>query len=304
MKRMLLTAAALLAVMIMLNVSTANAADYRSKGAGPADWADYTSWQICVDGEWRDAVSGEVPDADDFATIRATQQIDVAAEDPDQSADHIDVAGALHIEAGRTLTLDGSSSATSYVSGNGQMYLEVSGSTGSFLAFTTTDQVLSYVSTQGKITGAGEAAEIRIADSRKLTSQIIIDGSLKIAPAPSASSTRFINGTGGLVHANAAGTLDLQVDELDEWVTGSNEVRTPGDWQVSTSPSAVLRFTTGSYYFSGRFDVDAGTLDIVASKGSPADPGVCTTGILDQQGGGIDVAGSKCFGAGGTCPCQ
>jgi hypothetical protein len=137
----------------------------------------------------------------------------------------------------------------------------------------------------GCISGQCESAGLEIAGGKTLTSAITIQGMLQIRPAAGASSTTFVNAPGGLVHANAAGTLDVR----------PHGVHGAGDWQVSTSASAVLQFTTSTSDLVGRFDVDAGLLGILGQ--------VCTTGVLDYQGGEIAIASSGCFGAGGSCPC-
>jgi hypothetical protein len=138
----------------------------------------------------------------------------------------------------------------------------------------------------GRIEGQCESAGLEIAGGKTLTSAITIQGMLQIRPAAGASNTTFVNASGGLVHANAAGTLDIR----------PHGVRGAGDWQVSTSASAVLQFTSSTSDLAGRFDVDAGLLSILGQ--------VCTTGALDYQGGEIATASSGCFAAGGSCPCD
>ncbi len=182
------------------------------------------------------------------------------------TTDCVDVDGRIVITGSGTLILNGSNgNDTSTI--DGRVELKNSGAT---LRIVTNDHTFSGT---GCIDGQHNGAKIEIADSLTLTSTTTIEGNCQILPVPEATSTTFVNS--GTVHANNPGTLDLAVDSL-----GSPS----GAWRVSTSSGAVLQFSVGSTTMTGRFDVDAGTLDVDAS--------IDTSGVLDFQGGKIDVAGS------------
>lgn len=162
---------------------------------------------------------------------------------------------------------------------NGALFLEASSST---LEIAGSDHG---VDGSGAIIGSNSSADIVIGDGLTLTSQITIEGMLQIVPSIGAGPTRFINGTRGLVHAHATGTLDVNVDALDD---GSNV--SPGNWQIRPNAKAVLKFSTASTLLSGNFTISNGTLDF--------DEDVTTTGDLIQTGGTIDVAPGKTFSLG------
>jgi hypothetical protein len=196
------------------------------------------------------------------------------------TTDCVNVASTGRIViSGGTLILDGSAGGnTSTI--DGRIELQTSGST---LRIASNSHTLAG---SGYIQGQCNSACIAIGSGLTLTNQTTICGHLQIAPAQGASSTALVNDTGGLVRADGAGTLDIH----PHTVSGA------GDWQVSTSGSAVLQFTTGSQNLTGRFDVDNGTLNILDT--------VCTSGVLDFQGGEIDVDGNVSFSAGGSCRCE
>ncbi len=171
-----------------------------------------------------------------------------------------------------TLTLDGDKGTTSTV--HGEIWLQENGAE---LAFTEKNHKLTGI---GEIDGQHDDAKLVLGDGRTVTNKIRIEGNCQILPAPGASGTTFVNGSGGLVHANNAGTLVLNVHSL-----GSPS----GVWRVSTNSSAILEFNVGSTTMTGRFDVDAGKLQV--------DANVATSGVLDFQGGTIDVASGAYFKA-------
>lgn len=187
----------------------------------------------------------------------------------------VDAAGKLFVNNGSgAVRLTGGGTSVM----NGLFVLEADSST---LEIAGSDHALVG---SGAIIGLNSSADILIGDGLTFTSEITIEGMLQIVPSIGAGPTRFINGAGGLVHATRAGTLDLNVDALDD---GTNT--SPGDWQVSTNASALLKFSTGSALLSGNFNVSAGTLDI--------DDDVTTIGDLTFTGGKIDVASGKSFSA-------
>jgi hypothetical protein len=285
MKRVLLTTAAICAVMCFgLTAYAQSAGDFRTKDTvtGAQGWSDHTIWEVYISGSWQPLASGYPADTTKNVTIQtpssATLTVDVDVTDAAAAQLIVQSSAFVRIRDGKTLEIRGASSV--YEAGGLDLYdgdatLKISDS----LTFSSTGSSSS-------IKGESGTAQIAIASSKTLTSTTTIRGRLQIAPASGASSTAFVNDTGGLVLADAAGTLDMQADT----VSGA------GDWQVSSNGSAVLQFTTGSQCLTGRFDVDNGTLNILDT--------VCTTGVLDFQGGEIDVINGKSFSAGGSCSCQ
>jgi hypothetical protein len=281
MKRMLpITAALLAAVFILAPIAQADTLTFReqtetSPGSGVYAWSEPTNWQ-----DTSEPPQTGVPTTDDRAVIPAGTTCTILATGSDVVADTVSVSGTLDIQAGRTLTLDndydnlGGGAGTDNSAVAGTIKLKESGST---LAFAEQNHTLSGA---GAVVGEHNSAKMTIASSKTLTSTTTIQGRLQIAPASGASSTGFVNDTGGLVLADAAGTLDMQADT----VSGA------GDWQVSSNGSAVLKFTTGSQSLTGDLSVSTGRLDIADS--------ITTTGTLDFSGGEIDVASGKTFTAG------
>jgi hypothetical protein len=261
MKRKLLTTAAFVAVLLI--GATAQATDNTyTNGTTDGKWSTPGNW------------SGGVPDDTENAVIPAGETCDV--DITTAVADTIEVYGTLNIEPGMKLTLDGSTSSTSYICG--EVYLEESGTCGN-LAFTTNDHELLG---NGSIIGADHCCQITLdTNSQALTNNgVTICGALEITESGTPTNTRFINH--GVVSADlASGMLELDVDHLD---TGT--YCASGDWDVSAS-SAILRFTVGSTYLCGKFSVSNGTLDI--------DANVWTDGDLSFTGGGIAVASGMSF---------
>ena len=196
----------------------------------------------------------------------------------------LSVGGVIKINAGGTLILAGGGSTTV----GGTIKLK---SATSVIRITVSDQTLMG---SGKIVGEYGSAKIEIADGKTLTSQITIEGVLQIVGMPGSNTTRFINDTGGLVHANRAGALDLNVDALDD---GANCAA--GDWQVSSANAVILKFSVGSILLSGDFTVNvshaSGKLWIRAN--------VATEGDLTFTDGKIQVGSGCYFKANWDCGC-
>ncbi len=171
-----------------------------------------------------------------------------------------------------TLTLDGDKGTTSTV--HGEIWLQEDGAE---LAFTEKNHKLTG---NGEIDGQHNSAKITLGNGRTLTSKITIEGNCQIGPVPGAAGTTFVNGSGGLVHANNAGTLHLNVHSL-----GSPS----GTWRVSSSASAILEFSVGSTTMTGDFTVNEGTLNIDASVGTSGRLIFCKNGSTNPK---INVAGS------------
>jgi hypothetical protein len=264
MKRTILTTAAFAAVILLVPAASAqDTGDYRSVGSG--DWDTVGTWEYWDGDSWE--TPGSAPSASTYVTIQAGDQVDIAAEDSNALADHITVesTGTLNVEAGRTLTVDGSDNSVSSV--DGTINLEGSGSK---LVITTNNHTLVG---GGSIDGQNAAAAIEIATNMTLTNTAAITGNLLITPVSEATGTTFINN--GVVHANNAGTLYIGPDSIGV---------SSGVWQVSTSESAVLQIDASSANsHSGSVNVFNGLLDV--------DNDFATTGNLTFTGGSIDVQG-------------
>ncbi len=137
----------------------------------------------------------------------------------------------------------------------------------------------------GRIIGRSNSAAIDIANGLTATSEIIVEGALRIR----AGSGTFHNS--GLVEAIHAAPGD---DTL-ELYSGSFSGSSAAEYKVAT-PGATLAFCAGITITGSKGDVTVGggTLNIHED--------VCTTGNLSFTGGTINVAPGKTFKAGGSCP--
>jgi hypothetical protein len=219
MKRMILTTAALAAVILLVPAASATCPDNTfTNGAADGKWSTPGNW------------SGGLPDADDNAVIPDDKVCNVDITDAVADTIEVQDGGTLNIETGMKLTLDGDCS-PSKVSGDGKIYLEGSASE---LNFKKTDHAISYSGTAGEIIGQSADALITISTSNlDLTSSVTIKGALAITEDTSdeenPSSTQFVNS--GTVNAST-GMVDIDVDSI----SGA------GLWQVSASGSAILKF--------------------------------------------------------------
>jgi hypothetical protein len=254
MKKMIFTTAAVLAVLLV--GATAQATDNTFSDAGSNDWNTPGNWSL-----------GHVPTADENAVIPADNVCNIGITTA--VADTIEVYGTLNIAAGAKLTLDGSESSTSYVSGAGKVYLLGSGSE---LSFTSNNHTVSHSGTPGEIIGCH--INVKITITIVITIEIKITGSMEIQ----ASGGTFVND--GIVEANRNGASDNMLTCYSGTFTGS------GTYKVSVS-GATLKFVLGitATGLATDFVVPAGTLDI--------DEDVTTSGDLNFTGGTINVAANK-----------
>ena len=268
-KSILTTAAILAAALFILDVPAANAAvNYWQASRGDSgNWTDTAHWSL-----------GHVPTASepvDFPALSGAYIVTMNANEGAGSNEGYAQTLTMHanctlnIPTGKVLEIGSADSQTSTI--NGDIHLQASGSTLRFMYSHT-------LAGAGTLDGQDNGAKIEIADSEMLTSTTTIEGNCQILPVPDATNTTFLNS--GTVHANNPGTLDLAVYSL-----GSPG----GNWQVSTSASAILEFSVGSTTMTGRFDVDAGKVTV--------EDNVDTNGVLDFQGGTIDVASGAYFKA-------
>jgi len=271
--RRILTSAAIFAA-VMICVPVAGARNIESVKSG--DWDALDTWQLVGGG----AVDPK-PGADDSVTVKNTHEVDVRLSA--EYADNITVqsGGTVDIEQTCSLTLDGSTSATSYVSGTGVIHLENSGS---ILRFTSNSHTISFVTSAGAIQGDHNSANIEIAGSKTVTSYVTIAGALQIVPVSGESNTMFLNrGTVQADRSTASSVLKVAVTTLNYCNCGT---AADGDWSVSHANS-TLRFDVSSTALQGDFTVSAGTLDINSD--------ITTCGSLTQTGGVIDVAAGRVF---------
>jgi hypothetical protein len=278
MKRTILTTAALAAVILLVPAANANGRSLVSAGAGPADWDDTSSWYL----SGTTTNPGTPPDDGDSVTIRSGHQIDVASEDSDAEADHISVesSGTLYIEQERTLTLDGTTSSTSYVDGLITLVQHPTEGDDGSLEFTTTSHTLSPTdpNAPGSIVGQDQGCLIALrSNSLGLISEVTIRGALTITEV-SATSTSFINN--GAVEADTGETLEVSPGSIGD---------SSGSWEVSAANGRLWINSSSSATHDGTVTVGAGTLDVDAT--------FQTTSEYTQTGGTLDVAAGVTFSA-------
>jgi hypothetical protein len=268
-RHFLTTAALVVVAMFMLDVPAAQAIDkFFYNGGTPGNWSADANW-------WSDrnhTTSTTKPLNGDTAIILTGETCNVDITNGRADGFQVEGTGLLNIQAGKLLEIDSNST---IVPSSG-VILEGAASELKISATLT-------ISGDGSLEGKSNTALITIADGLTFTSETTIKGQLQIVQVAGGGTTRFINATNGLVHANVAGTIDLNVDALDD---GTN--RSPGNWQVSNA-SAFLKFSTAGTLLSGNFTVSAGILDI--------NENVTTTGDLDFTGGKIDVESGDTFQA-------
>lgn len=305
MKRTILTTAAILAAVMMINVPIVMATAYQWDGADSTAWNEPNNWT---------ANSGYPSGAGDTATFPSsgvsnepTVNIEVTVGSvtvdtgrtltlgADLSTGSLDITGTvntdddtltvssengltinsnglLHVDDAGTVVLSGGGTSQTI---DGSLTLDVSGSTLSITNSCT-------IEGDGSITGSSDSAAIEIAGTDKtLTSEVTIAGALRIVGAQGSSGTTFINS--GSVRANTAGTLEVFPDALDAGSAVS------GSWYVETNANAELWVRTASVQLSGSINLSTGTLDI--------DQNITTSDQFNFTGGSIEVAAQKSFSA-------
>lgn len=202
--------------------------DYRSRATGY--WDQLATWERYTSGNWvnQDFGGGAVPNGANFVEIQASFPVTIRLSGgANAAADHLQVDGNLAIEGGRTLTLDGSGSATSSIASTKSITLAGSGAA---LEFVSNNQTLDG---QGKVIGQHADATIRVAmhstisTSRFLYNRAVIEGLLTIEafdPGSAQGTATFVNkpsaanpSTTGILRADAGLlTMDPSVIFADE----------------------------------------------------------------------------------------
>lgn len=184
-------------------------------------------------------------------------------------------AGLLHVSGAGRVDLTGGAGTNTI---NGEMRLD---NASAELRITSPNNTV-ILSGSGMVKGTVSGAKVKINQSVTFDNRCTIQGILEITKVALATSTTFVNGSGGLVHANVSGLLRINPDALGAGA---------GDWQVSTSASAILRFSVGNASQSGDVTVSNGTLDVQAD--------FTTSGDLYLSGNGttISVSAGKTFQA-------
>ncbi len=270
MKRIFLTTAGILAVVLFVNVPAA------VSGVWNGNWTDSSHW------------SNGVPTSSDAVTFPAgtgTYAVTMNAAPGYAKTLSVDAHATISFADGSYRLEVGNADTTPYQSStiNGQIALPYSGSE---LRFTYNHSITG----SGSVDGSNDSAKISVATGKTLTSTTTIGGPLTI----DATSATFTNN--GYVVADyndASGNETLMLS--------AGTVNGSGEWQVNAN-GAVLQFGPNltSAKLTGPFKVYEGTLDL--------DISVCTTGALDFQKMGttnpkIDVAASCTFGAKqASCP--
>ncbi|MEE9231226.1 MAG: hypothetical protein V3U86_11015 [Acidobacteriota bacterium] len=252
--------------------------------AKPASLLASRAWVGETSTAWHTAANwsgNAVPAAGDIVTVDPEASLNYKG-DPVLSGSN-GAAGDLRIGSGFTLTVTGvtlSLDLDVIHDIDGDLFLSNSSSK---LEFKTNHAT---VDGDGAIIGQDNSAEIRIADDKTLTNEMVIRGKMIILDAD--SSGNFVNGSTGQVLANVAGTLRLQ--DLD--LSGA------GAWKAETNGSAILEFATEDLTgLSGDFTLSHNaTLKFLASITTT---GNFTTnprcGLVD-----VDTNANVCFKATGN----
>lgn len=278
MKRAIITTAAICAVLCMGVMAEAQSTgDFQTRDVnGTHSWNSTSLWQV-YNGGWSDTATWPTDNTKNV-TIRtpSSSSLVVQVNITNAAAAQLTVqtSTVVSILTNQCLEIAGNSSVAD---ANGI----VLDSTGSKLKVSN-DLTISGT---GELYGGSTTAEIQIADTKTLTSEITIEGALKIKEVtPATESATFINN--GLVDANINGTLEVATDTISD-DTGRR-------WSLDDDDARLLfsADATGNNKLVGNFDIDAGTLDI--------DANITTSGTLDQAASTtstIDVAAGKTFQA-------
>lgn len=251
--------------LVMAGPVSAKTTNWESGDAtNPERWHEDNNW------------SNGIPAAGDTVNINTAFK-PVNYQDPVLSTDD-GAAGTVTIGSdfsltvtGRTLTLDGATQTF-----NGNLILSDSTAKVEFTVDVTVDG-------DGEIVGQHNDAEIRIANDKTLTNEMIISGKMTILDA--GTSGTFKNGPTGIVRANANGILLLDGSlRLDD----DNDGDARPKWQAQSNSGAVLRFESGLTFVDsspqlvGNFLVDDdATLDI--------DLTIVTSGTMTHTNGTVDT---------------
>ena len=204
--------------------------------AGPAS-ADTFTWNGSVTSGWQtpgnwDLDNGSYPQSGDIAIIPNVATNDPVIDVRDEVVTELRIQrGGLLTITGKKLTLDGA--VTHDI--NGDLVLSNSSSK---LEFSTNDGT---VDGGGAIIGQDNSAEIRIADNKTLTNEMVIRGKLTILDAGSTGT--FLNGSTGTVNADAAGVL-----ELDNSLSLQDECG--ADWKATHASATLLFEATSDFVYS------------------------------------------------------
>lgn len=276
--------------IVMAGPVSASVIDWNGKGT---DWATAANW-----------VGGVVPGSGDTAKFPAVYTVgsnEPGVSTADATVGRVVLARSHTITVtGKTLTLagtvphdiDGDIVLSDVVNDSvlkvtGAVTMDITGN----IFLKGSNAVLDLdanvtVQGAGEIKGENNAAEIQIADSSTLTNLLLIHGKMTIKE--SGSSGTFLNGSTGIVRADAAGTLLLAAG-----LTLSN--CSDAVWEASSNSSAVLRFDQDATGLTGLFYLDDCAIIEVA-----AGVDIATTNTLTDSAGNTPAQGCVVIGTAGA----
>jgi hypothetical protein len=250
--------------------------DTASGGAADMDWDNAANW-------WTDSghtnAAGVVPTASESVRIDSAVELGTgngiceSIEMPDGISVFVDDGSG----GARTLTIAGNGQ-TSNLGSTAIIHLDVSGSK----LLVSDDHTLAG---SGEVRGTNANALVTIADSKTLTLEANITGTLQIVDE-SMDQASFVNR--GKVEADGGNLLLVDVHELDD---------TAGDRWQATAASSVLKFaSTISTITGGNLE---GNLRISGSDTAEIEVGkaLTTTGRLDMTNGVLDVDANLTMGS-------
>lgn len=293
----------------MAFVTGVQAVGYQWEGNGTGGWDDQANWRNLDTGKLAEGY----PVSGDAASFNSSSPsvVTVSLNGSNQTVSRLNVLN------GRDVTITGSNTLNLTAAGaeNGKLVIDGSSAlsvgAGTILAFNTAslaheigNLLVLPTSTStinvnasmtfgpysgpayGSVMGNDNNAEIRIASSATLTSQITFEGRMKMLPQ--SSTATFVNervnasADSGLVHANANGTLRLHQDLILD-----DNSNSPGSylpvWKVGVDTGAILEFNRAAASLIGNF----ATANCPAKLFFKAD--VTTSGSLTAHTGRIDA---------------
>ena len=259
--------------LVMAGPVSAKTTNWTSGDAtNPEKWHDEDNW------------SNGIPAATDTVNINPFIEPD-NYEDPVLSTAN-GAAGTLTIGSdfsltvtGRTLILDDNS-----YTFNGPLILSDSTAKVEF----TYPQASGWIAVGGSagITGQDNAAEVRLNDA-KINSNTVFRGQMIIKKV--AGTSTFLNGSTGIVRADAAGEGSPAILLLKSGLTIDDADTGTPKWEATTDPDAVLQFDVGASCLDGNFVISGcATLRI-------NDVTIATQGTYTLTAGRVDIVGSGEF---------
>lgn len=257
--------------------------------AKPASLLVSTSWVGETSTDWHDSANwtNGVPAAG--VTVTVNQGAGINYKGPPGLGSN-GAAGDLTIGGGASVTVN---SATLTLDldvihdFNGDLFLTNSSS---ILKFVDNDAT---VDGDGAIIGQHNSAKIQIEGAKKLTSTMLIQGKMTIETDGGTGDGKFVNGSTGIVWANAAGILlfDGSLTLDDEEVGGARAL-----WKATSGSSTFLQFGSGLTFVDSNPELE-GDFVLCGDANIVFDVQVRTGGCFDETtaNGVLDLAGNDYF---------